>query len=467
MAGVIRSITQIDAHRKWTLTGGRNQVNRYRAVMHEANYGQGFRQLLERASLAYHTSDLGAIIELGRDGLGGPVRGLYNADSTRFRRTGNHEYPLEYFPNGGKGEPWHFTDFVLLVNQPQNLEELHGLGYSTVSRCIEVASTMIQVDRYDKESLGSRAPEGILFLNNVDESQWNSAMSGRERKLDGMERENYGGVAVIASSGTEQPSGTLLPLSQLPDRFDRQEFEDSLMSAYALACGYDVREFWPVSTGAFGSSVESETQHEKSTAKGRLSFALAFQEAMLSVFPDTLVFEFDMDDREGERIEAEVKNLVTNRVVTLFGNNLIDKEKALALLAMDEVIPEQWVSGDDTELNSTEGLKARNISRTVKQLREKALDNPLTREAISRSVDSKDNEIVMYVSPEAGRPYEVVLWDNGKDALTRKSWQGVSVGRRSGELGINDEMVQKAIATAERRLGGRYRNLLAPQDPQE
>lgn len=94
IAGVINSVTAIDRNRDWSLTGGRNVVNRYNNILRDSEAGEGWRYFAGRAALSFYTSDLGAVTEIGRDGPDGPARAFYNVDPTKCILTGNAATPL-------------------------------------------------------------------------------------------------------------------------------------------------------------------------------------------------------------------------------------------------------------------------------------------------------------------------------------------------------------------------------------
>lgn len=97
LAGVIGSVVSIDTNRGWTLEGGRNQVYRYTTVFHEWSAAPGmagYRPGCAAASQSFYYTDIGGIIELGRDGQSGPLRKLYHVDPTRCVLTNDSELPL-------------------------------------------------------------------------------------------------------------------------------------------------------------------------------------------------------------------------------------------------------------------------------------------------------------------------------------------------------------------------------------
>lgn len=467
LGGVVFSISQIDCNRKWQLTGGRNQVNRYRAVLDEANDGAGFRNFVEKASISYHTSDLGAVIELGRDGMDGPVYGIYTADSTKFKLTGDTDKPLLYYGRDGKGESWYRDDFFLLVNQPSTREEYRGLGWCTVSRAVDFARTMIGINLYELEKLGTQAPEGLLFLHNISQEQWSDAMASRQQQLEAREREWFGGVAVLANSGSDEPpSGNLLSLSDLPANFDRASFEESLMAGYALISGYDPAEFWPVGGSSFGHSTEVATQHMKATGKGRLAFANALEEKMRDIFPASLNFQFIHDDREGRLLEADYKSTTAAMVSALKNNEIITISEARQILAMEGVIPEQWVTNNVMTLESDE----KSITTDPNQrllMRDRALSDPSIRRAIAMA---PSEPIVVYKRSYDSPSYEVVLWDSGEEALKRTIWQSAKVESPTPSFArpttraiaptTTAADITVALAIAESRMGKEYQDKL-------
>ena len=100
LTGVLHNVILIDANRGWSYTGGRNQVNRFTKMMHQAEDGAGWRDYAKKMSLFFNATDIGAINENGREVEGGPLRGLYVVDSTLCKLTGNPSAPLQYNPPG-------------------------------------------------------------------------------------------------------------------------------------------------------------------------------------------------------------------------------------------------------------------------------------------------------------------------------------------------------------------------------
>lgn len=353
LAGVINSVIAIDKNRSWTLTGGRNQVMKYTRILHNYEDGKGWRYGFCLASQSYYTSDIGAVVEIGRDGKAGPLRALYHTDPTKCVFTNNRKFPLKYYPPNGKVQKWEPDDFISITSLPSTDEKKNGMGYCAESRCLELAKIMCAVYEHDKEKLGSKAPKGLLLLGGIDQSEWNNAMEARAQRLKSMEREYFSNVAVLANSNSADIDAKLIALSQLPDDFSLQEFTSFLMYGYALAFGYDPSEFYPVQFGSLGRGTETEVQHMKATGKGGLDFVLGYQERLQQELPDTLDFQFEQRDTQGEGIEAALNMAKAQLAIDLYntglpqGMPLLGWEEARIILAEQGIIDQAWTAYEE------------------------------------------------------------------------------------------------------------------------
>jgi len=346
-------------------------------------------------------------------------------------------------------------------------EKYRGLGFCALSRCLELAKIMIAVYQHDQESLGARAPDGLLLLKNITQAQWDQAMESRDAQKDGLEERYYGGVAVLASMGVDEVDAKLVALSSLPVGFDKKVFTDLTMYGYALCFGYDPSEFWPVQFGSLGRGTEAEIQHQKATGKGGLAFVLAYQEQVQELLPDTLQFEFEQRDDAGRMMEAEVKMAYLDIVAKAYetglkeGRPLLSWEEARYLGAEEGLWPREWTEAEeDVEATDTEDA-------TVRQLRQMVMESSEVRRAIL----SFPNEPIVRYSWPTGR--ETVLWDYGRDALTRSVWQVVKRQAEDdsevlyrapdGDFTITEADVERSIAVGRRRVGEEFAELLTAE----
>lgn len=433
-SGIIDQIVLVDSARPWQLIGGRNQVRMYSNILHNADDGAGWREFFRKSALAYRTTDLGAIVELGRFGRNGPVRGLYSADTTRFKTDKDVDKPLWYYPLRGRRQQWRRQDFIRIVSMPSIREEFRGLGWCATSRAFNVIKLLYGVLMHDQEAVGSKMPRGILFINGIDQSQWDTAMDARDSNLTQLERDYFGGVIVLASAGGMDATGQLMALSMLPDNFDRANFLDAAIYAYALITGYDPREFWPVSSGQMGTARETEMQHKKSATKGSLEFPHAFQEKLQGHLPDTLHFGFQERDTDAQTHLAELAQVWSEVVRRLYDGDsatgqpgIIDRDQALSILVQQAgFIPAEWSEAQEESLTSDEKvIRQLDQAAEVRQWGETPIRaKPEVQTLIRRQMDGElpPEPIVRYVWNGVSA-HEQVLWDNGFEAGRPRVWQ--------------------------------------------
>lgn len=446
IAGILNSVIDIDKNRGWRLVGGRNQVSRFTDMFHsfQAAPGlQGWRPGISFSSRSFWESNMGFVVELGRDGADGPIRQLYAVDPTSCKLTGSVKKPLEYTNAKSKTKRyWRQEDYFRGASNISNDENLHGLGYCALDRALTLSKLMLALYEHDFEAMGSRAPRGLLLLQGISEQSWTKAMAARDAKLDQVGYEYYGALAVLASAA-KTVDAKLVGLSNLPKGFNMREFMDMLMYGFALCFGYDPSEFWPVQFGAMGRGTEMEVQHEKATGKGRLDFPLTFQEQLQRFLPASLEFMFDQRDEKGDLLHASVNQAWVTVVNSMSG--VLSTEESRVLLADYGVIPRSWaevtmedaetdkgeldgqepVDSEDAEREPTpsepDDMKARVQTGRLKLLKDDLKQRPY----IWRCAEKFPSEpIVQYSWP--GNTM-IMLWERAEEILERSVWQGVSL----------------------------------------
>ncbi len=474
LSGIVNAVTLIDSNRGWSLIGGRNQVRRYTDILHASDV-EGWRYFMRRASLSYWTTDLGAVVELGRDGRAGPLRGLYHVDSARCKLTGDPGAPIEYHARGTTApillEP---LDFFRVVSMPSDNEAYNGLGYCAVSRAYELTRVLYAVLVHDQEQLAARAPRGLMLLQNISEDEWNHSLETRDAALDSMDRRYYSGVQILCSTGMDQIDAKLVALSQLPVGFDEQTFINLTMYGYSLCFGYDPREFWPVSQGSLGTGKETEVQHRKATGKGGMEFGLSFQEHLQLELPPTLAFEFEQRDDEGELLKATVTKAVIDNIARAYEAGLdmaaplVTREEARQLLAEAGVIPVEWTEAQEkTTATDTEDTEAEESQEEEGKPEQGEDEEPadleaerwLGRDIVQRAMAQFPGEdIVLYQWPSGELR---TLWrPRGRPRFHAAIRREGDVLYEGSDFTITTDDVDQANREAGRRVGPDYEQLL-------
>jgi hypothetical protein len=472
LSGVLNSVMLIDANRGWSLVGGRNQVKRYTDILRECEGGDGWRYYVRRAALSYYATDIGAITEVGRDGPGGPMRALFHVDSARCKLSGDRDAPLYYYPSQGGQQPWPRDGFFRVASMPSDDERFHGLGWCAVSRCLEIARLLYAVLCHDQEQLAARAPRGLLLLKGIQQQQWDDAMAQRDAILDSKDYRYYGALTVLAGMGMDEVDAKLVALSQLPVGFDAQKFLDFSMFSYALAFGYDPSEFWPVQFGALGRGRETEMQHLKASGKGGLDFCLSYQERLQRELPESLHFEFEQRDDEGELATIAVQRAKADLVRTLYEAGgiarpaLLTPEQTLELLAEMGVVPEEWTPvEEDVEVTDTDDSGVDPEEPTAEA--ERYLDSP----RVQRAMELFPRESIIKATWTPHGLRWRTLWqprERPRLHVVRRE-EGAAL-YQDDDVTITEADVERAIDEGRRRVGEEFAALLdapewtAPED---
>ena len=369
LLGILQSVVSIDKNRGFTLVGGKIQVKKFVNILHNFQVAPdlfGWRNGMSVSAQNYYQADLGAVVEIGRTQLNGPLAALYTVDPTKCRLTGKIETPLKYNNGPADKQLWEPTDYFRVASFPSPSESMNGLGLCAVSRCLELAKLLVSVFEHDREKLGSKAPKGILTINGgLTLDQWLRSLEESASDLKSLEREYYSGVQVLVGEMGANISVELTPLSSLPEDFDQEQFANMIIYGYALAFGYDPREFWPVSGGSLGTGRETEEQHRKATSKGGLDFALGFQEKLQDELPETIEFEFEQRDVSGDIAEVDFKKKQLEIIDQMYQSVnvrqevLITQPEARQLLVDANLIPDTWTpEEEDVQVTDTDDMTA-------------------------------------------------------------------------------------------------------------
>jgi len=356
---------------------------------------------------------------------------------------------------------------------PMPQEEYHQLGYCAVMRAAQLAILMVAIYRHDREMLFAAMPKGLLLLTGIDEQDWETAMQANTERLTAKEREFYSGLSIFFSRLGGDLDAKLVALSQLPEGFSMTEWTNLLMYGYALAFGYDPREFWPVSAGQLGTGRESELQALKASGKGGLDFALAFQDNLQRELPATLLFEFDQRDTAGElegyqaiRAYADAVNAMAQPAGPGYEETLTAEQRR-RLYAEKGFIPDEWTATEEQLILTDADTVAR--------------DRLLAQPQILRACERFQDEPIVRLTWDWRRGYHLrTLWPSGASALQppvtyslparprvvrravepEASETGALYASEDGDVVITEADVARAIGKWDARVDPEYRGLL-------
>jgi len=285
-------------------------------LLNNVEFGAGWNVFVEKCTVDLIAADNGFFAEvIGPGDPVGPILGravsLAHLDSSRCQKTSSPEYPVVYRDTDGKRYKLHYTRVMYASQMPSSDADMKGVGFSAVSRCIDIAQNLQDIARYKQEKLGSRPPRVmILGKKNITANDIFSAFYAAEEMMDSQNLGRYSKNVVVAPKrGFGEIDLEILDLASFPDGFDEQQSTTLGMFTIALALGVDARELWPATVSG-ATKADAMIQHLKARGKGIGQTLQTFQRQINQKFlPRTLWFEFDQQDDEQDMVQAEVRDM--------------------------------------------------------------------------------------------------------------------------------------------------------------
>ena len=352
LQGAVTSMVKKFKAMNWTLEGPDATVKRMQDVLGNAEFGQGWGNLIGKTITDWLTQDKGAFWELiGEGDPNGPLEGLpvgvAHLDSGQCQLTGDPVYPVLYRNPKTKYCPkcsrkfetpnitqcpfdqtpleqmthrMHATRVVHLVDMPSPNESMKNIGFCSVSRVIASSYVLLKLAQYKNEKLSDLPQAGLLLLNNILPSQWEDAQAGHEKDRRRLGQQLWSNVMVLMGLDPEKPvSADFLNFAQLPDQFNEKEATELYINIVALSFGVDVREFWPLSAGPLGTATETLVMHQKAKGKGVGELISTIERAInWYILPKRVEFKFDFADDEEDQARAILDETKAKTILSMF-----------------------------------------------------------------------------------------------------------------------------------------------------
>lgn len=278
-----------------------------------AQFGEGWNTFYSRWVEDLITQDNGAFAEIiGPGNPAGPLTGrptsIAHLDSSRCQRTGNPEFPVLYRDIDGKVYKLHYTRVLFASQMSSPINEMNGVGFCSVSRCVNVSQALLDILLYKQEKLGSRPHRAIIITKGgLDPQDLANAFQLAEGDMDSAGFSRYSKIVIAGSSTIEDASHELIELSSLPEGFNEETSVTLGMATIALAFGVDPRELFPGLTPG-STRAEALLAHLKQRSKGPGQI-LDITERLfnLKFLPPHLKMEFAFQDDTQDRQVADIR----------------------------------------------------------------------------------------------------------------------------------------------------------------
>jgi hypothetical protein len=280
-------------------------------LTYDIEFNLGWGTFISKWLEDYNGTDNGAFLEIIGEGdpegpIEGAALGVAHLDSCRCSRTGDPEYPVVYSsPRGGRYRI-HWTRVGYAAQLPSSDEDMHGVGFCSVSRAIATAQNLLDIATYNQEKLGSGQKRAILITQGgLDPEVVGASIASATTQAINRGFSRYMPVAIIGNSNIPEGDLKMLDLVSLPDGFDYRTSTEIGMAIIALAFGVDVSELYPGMGG--GTRAEALIQHLKQRGKGP-GETIQTIEGLFNqkVLPNVLEIKFDFQDDAEDRQSAEI-----------------------------------------------------------------------------------------------------------------------------------------------------------------
>lgn len=284
-----------------------------------AEFGEGWVNFYAKFVEDLVTQDNGTFFEIiGPGSPSGPLMGaptsIAHLDSFRCTRTGDPEFPVVFEDIDGSRYKLHYTrvGYTSLMSSPK--VEMNGVGFCSVSRCLNVSQTLVDILTFKQEKMGSRPHRAIMITKGgLSPSDIQEAFALAESQMDDQGLSRYSKVVVAGVSSLENAGLDVIDLAELPDGFDEETSITMGMATIALAFGMDARELFPAMTSG-ATRADALLQHMKQRGKGPGQILqLTEQLFNFKFLPSYLRLNFDFQDDAQDRQVAEIKMIRSNR----------------------------------------------------------------------------------------------------------------------------------------------------------
>lgn len=357
----------------YELKGGRNLTSYFDDVLRYAQFGAGFRQLIELIANDYFVFNGGAYMEVIAPG--NPLRpptgratGLAHLDSFMCVPTGNPEYPVVYTDRKGMLHLLHHTRVVHFVDTPDGDQNHPGYGRSALWRAIAICQRQILMNRYVVTGLDDKPPPGMLLVGGMTREKWNTVWAQFRSDQTTDEKPDWGRtIALFGVDADHAPKVESVTFSNPPDKFDYKVYVELDVHEMALAIGVDIQELWELTSGNLGTAGQSQVQHAKSQGKTYGEFLATFERAMNNyVLPTSLEFEFKVADPYEAQESASTAKMWAD-FITAAGSALTDDEKRQILANQVEAVADAIVdeNGELIRLTDADPVEPEQVEVTV------------------------------------------------------------------------------------------------------
>lgn len=339
--GVITRYSQMS----WELDGPPESQDAAHRMMHQANWGKGWKNFASLFALDLLTQDKGAFVETIRsaDDPEAPVIGFRNLEASRCWSTGDPERPVVFMEKrSGKlhelkwYQVWHSLEMPMW-------SPFHDLQLSALSRTLRACQIWRNIIVYLDEKTGGRHSRALHMVSGLRTDQIKAALEAQQSASDNRLLSRYMQPAVLGVIDPKlKPEVATIEFAGLPDSWDSEKELKHFLIVLSMALGTDYQELAPLPGGGLGTASQSVVLDKKSQQKGAGDFRKMLATLMNeAIMPANVQFQWDETDldEETQRAENRVHRATARKLQVDDGE--VDPAGARQLALDDGDIPEE------------------------------------------------------------------------------------------------------------------------------
>ena len=300
-----------------------------------SEFGQGWKTAMSRWFEDYLSQDNGAFMEvIGNGSLeqaikGAPI-GIRHLDAAKCTRTGDPIYPVVFSDDtDGKEYKFHFSRVIFASQMTSSDKKYNGVGYCAVSRAIDVAQTLIDMNIYKREKLGSRPHSKLYVGKGISANDIMTAFRMADTAMDQSGFKRYSRNVAIGSEDNSDIEIDAIDLTSM-EQFDEGKSVPLAMKAIALAFGMNVDELWP--SGSGGADSKSSGIKVRGKLPDQVTSFLK-DEFEFKLLPPHLKFTFDFQDDDEDQQAAVIRDIrARSRERNMYGGTTIAQTERRVML---------------------------------------------------------------------------------------------------------------------------------------
>jgi hypothetical protein len=362
LAGAVYSMVAKMSAMRWAVTGRRKKARDFAKILTESAHFDGYSWdgFISSTANDFYTTNRGVFWETPRIGnyMYGKIAELGHIDSLCCDLTGNRSYPVLYSSEiTGQSIRFRTGEYVHFASLPSPRERHLGAGFCAVDRAFRAAKLLISLHDYDDQKLSNLPPEGIAAISGLTMDEFMDALNMWRIQRTADKSLTFPQVLwLIGSQPNAQVGVDIKGFSTLPESFNREQVVTHYISTLALCFGVDAREFWPISSGALGTSSESEIQHLKAKGKGPGEFISVVERHINAEVDEDTHFGFDTQDIEEDMNAAVNAKAWVDAYYPLYTGTPAGKSKASpGGKPNTEMIPDEEEIPEDSAANQVRG----------------------------------------------------------------------------------------------------------------